>query len=89
MGIKDIDSIYEDLFVIGLSVFAIDKRIPRTFFADNWTRELTVNIPVLNDVWEHLVDHINIMLSFLTGDKWYISFRSTEESFFHSVKKIS
>ncbi len=87
MGIKDIDSIYEDLFVIGLSVFAIDKRIPRTFFADNWTRELTVNIPVLNDVWEHLVDHINIMLSFLTGDKWYISFRSTEESFFHSVKK--
>jgi 7-cyano-7-deazaguanine synthase in queuosine biosynthesis len=88
MGFQDIEPIYEDLFVIGLSIFSIDKRISRSLFSDNWTRELNVNIPVLkNDIWNNSINNINTMLCFLTGDKWNISFRPTEESLFHSEKR--
>ncbi len=88
MGFKDVTAVYEDLFVIGLSIFAIDKRISRSLFNDNWTRILNVNIPVIeSDKWNNFTDEINSMLCFLTGDKWNISFRSTEESLFHSDKK--
>lgn len=88
MGFQDIEPIYEDLFVIGLSVLAIDKRISRSLSSDNWTRELDVNIPVLkNNIWNSSINRINAMLCFLTGDKWNVSFRPVEDSFFHSNKK--
>lgn len=88
MGFKDIEPIYEDLFIIGLSVLAIDKRISRSLFSDNWTRDLVVNIPVLEiDAWNDSTEKINAMLSFLTGDKWNVFFRSTKESVFYSNKK--
>lgn len=79
MGKLLLDSIYEDLFIIGLTVFALDKRISRRLFVDCWTREIEVSIPVLNyDKWVFVTDSWNRLLSFLTGDKWDISFRPTE-----------
>lgn len=42
-----ISAIYEDLFIIGLSIFALDKRISRRRFKDCWTRDMSVSIPVL------------------------------------------
>ena len=79
MGKLLLDSIYEDLFIIGLTVFALDKRISRRLFVDCWTREIEVSIPVLNyDKWVYVTDSWNRLLSFLTGDKWDISFRPTE-----------
>ena len=52
-GMKKLNSIYEDLFIIGMSVFSIDKRISRTLSTDNWTRSFNVSIPVLElDKWE-------------------------------------
>ena len=47
LGALSIESIYEDLFIIALSIFAIDKRISRSKFKDCWTRELKVSIPVI------------------------------------------
>ena len=47
MDCMAIPEIYEDLFIIGISVFAIDKRVSRRLFPDCWTRELSVSIPVL------------------------------------------
>ena len=47
-GEKTISSINEDLIIIALSIYAIDKRIPRRVFNDGWTRCIDVNIPVLN-----------------------------------------
>ena len=68
--------IYEDLFVIGLSVFALDKRIARNLFSDSWTRQIEVSIPVLEmDKWNNCEAQWNKILSFLTGDEWKISFR--------------
>ncbi len=64
---------YEDLFLIGLSVFALDKRIPRSVSDDGWTRNIEVSIPVINIAKMKLFeDKWNSLLSFLTGDVWKI-----------------
>ena len=79
-GVNKINPTYEDLFIIAMSVFSIDKRISRSLFNDNWTRELEVSIPVLEiEKWNKIEEKINRTLSFLTGDIWKIEFRKTEE----------
>ncbi len=79
---------YEDLFVFGLSVLAIDKRMARKISNDNWTREISVFIPVHDLVlWESSASLINRMLSFLSGDRWDVCFYQTDKHF--SVKPIA
>lgn len=74
-----IEAVYEDLFIIGLSVFALDKRISRRMFKDCWTREIYVSIPVIEyDIWKNTVMHWEKLLGFLTGDQWHIEFRRSE-----------
>ena len=76
LGQQRMNSIYEDLFVIGLSVFALDKRISRSLFLDSWTRKIEVSIPVLErDKWDNCKIQWSKILSFLTGDEWKVSFR--------------
>ena len=78
LGKQSMEYIYEDLFIIGLSVFALDKRISRSLFNDAWTREIEVSIPVLEkSKWDSTCNKWNELLSFLTGDIWKIEFRST------------
>lgn len=78
LGALSIESIYEDLFIIALSIFAIDKRISRSKFKDCWTRELKVSIPVIEfDKWTSIAKKWNELLCFLTGDIWELSFRKT------------
>ena len=85
LGKQSMEYIYEDLFIIGLSVFALDKRISRSLFDDAWTREIEVSIPVLEkNKWDRTCDKWNELLSFLTGDIWKIEFRSTSAEYgFH------
>ena len=79
-GTNKLNAIYEDLFIIGISIFSIDKRVSRTLFSDNWTRVLDVSIPVLElDKWNSVKNKLNETLTFLTGDIWNIEFRKTEE----------
>jgi 7-cyano-7-deazaguanine synthase in queuosine biosynthesis len=74
-----IGPLYEDLFIIGLSIFAVDKRVCRRDFPDGWTRNINVSIPVLEiEKWSSLAGKWDTLLSFLTGDRWSISFRKTE-----------
>ena len=74
-----IPAIYEDLFIIGLSIFALDKRVSRRMFKDCWTREISVSIPVLEyDKWKCTELQWENTLSFLTGDHWHITFRRSE-----------
>ena len=74
-----LEPLYEDLYIIGLSIFGIDKRVTRKLFDDCWTREMTVSIPVLQyENWKPTEYLWNNMLSFLTGDRWEINFRSTD-----------
>lgn len=75
---KEIADIYEDLFTIAIMVFAVDKRVQRKNFPNAWTRELMVSIPVLQlDVWRQTKTLWDMALSFLTGDKWNVTFRPT------------
>lgn len=80
MDQMEIQEIYEDLFVIGISIFALDKRINRRLFKDCWTREISVNIPVLNkEAWDATKEEWNKTLGFLTGDVWDINFRQCQK----------
>lgn len=85
MDCMSIPAVYEDLFVIGVSVFALDKRVSRRKFRDCWTRDMVVNIPVLEiDKWIGTEDKWNDLLAFLTGDHWDISFRKCEKLYSQS-----
>lgn len=78
MDCLSIDPIYEDLFIIGISIFSLDKRINRRLFKDCWTREINVSIPVLEyDKWKGTSTNWEKMLRFLTGDIWHIEFRKS------------
>ncbi|MDF2503032.1 Qat anti-phage system QueC-like protein QatC [Clostridium sp.] len=80
MDCMSIPAIYEDLFVIGISIFAIDKRVSRRKFPDCWTRDITVSIPVLcYEKWIGTESKWNQTLGFLTGDKWNVVFRKCEK----------
>lgn len=81
-GNLSITPIYEDLFVIGISIFAMDKRISRRQFKDCWTREINASIPVVEiEKWKKTENEWNKMLGFLTGDLWKISFRKSEHQY--------
>jgi 7-cyano-7-deazaguanine synthase in queuosine biosynthesis len=81
-GLTTINDINEDLVIIAMSIFAIDKRIPRTYFSDNWTRSITVNIPVLEcEKWREVKSQLEDTLGFLSGDVWEIEFRSSNGKF--------
>lgn len=80
MDCLQIPEIFEDLFVIGISIFALDKRISRRLFKDCWTRNISVSIPVLKfDNWVGTEKKWNNTLGFLTGDKWDIHFRECKK----------
>jgi len=67
-----------DLLVLAAHVQAADTRISRrTESQNNWTREIKIVVPVHDlDRWRPTESHIEKMLSFLTGDRWEVRFRS-------------
>lgn len=79
LGSLSISPIYEDLFMIAISIFAVDKRVSRSLFMDCWTREFDISIPVIDlEKWESLRVLWNKTMNFLTGDVWNINFRKSE-----------
>lgn len=87
-NIKNINSTYEDFLIIAIAIFAVDKKISRSdqknpredaVFSDAWTRNLHLNIPVINlEQWIRVKNRFEVMLSFLTGDRWNLEFRKTK-----------
>lgn len=93
-GDRRLENIYEDFITVAASVYATDKRVPRTGVnagevEDNWTRNLVISIPVLDyDKWILIKNEFESALNFLSGDKWEIQFRKTELQFRnYSTKK--
>lgn len=81
-GRASLEHINEDLLIIAMSVFYVDKRIPRNYFEDSWTRTISINIPVIEiNKWNEVRENLVKMLGFLTGDNWCISFRQTTNKF--------
>ncbi len=88
LGKLSIEPIFEDLYIIALSIYGLDKRVSRNLFRDCWTREISVSIPVLQiNKWNGTEHLWNNMLSFLTGDHWCITFRPTTAVCSHHKRK--
>ncbi len=76
LGIQGVTPLCEDLYIIALSVFAVDKRVPRSKTLDSWTRELHLNVPVIAvEQWELAKEELERTLSYLSGDLWHFTFR--------------
>lgn len=74
-----LSNINEDLLVLSISVFASDKKINRSSSVDAWTRDIELNVPVLEiEKWNKSKRNLDSLLGFLTGDRWNLQFRKTE-----------
>ncbi|MDH4129076.1 MAG: 7-cyano-7-deazaguanine synthase [Spirochaetota bacterium] len=68
-----------DLYYLSLFVYYADKKILRAAFEDSWTRNIRLYIPVLEKKkWDKIRKDVEHLLSFLTGDNWYLEFRKRE-----------
>lgn len=83
-----------DILTIGLIVSIADKRILRSYTLDAWTRDIFVEIPVIEyEKWIQCVNELNSTLSFLSGDHWNVSFikrtiTDVETSFINKKRRI-
>lgn len=76
-----------DLLYISMAVYFADRRVLREDTFDGWTRNYTLYIPVLNlDKWKTQKEHLERMVSFLSGDIWSFEFR--ERSLNDTEKKV-
>lgn len=81
LGVQNVTGICEDLYIIALSVFAADKRLPRSRTCDGWTRQIKICIPVLEiERWRTVQKKLEQTLSYLSGDVWEIEFRVCSEN---------
>jgi len=64
-----------ELLYFASLVYAIDRIFARKRAADGWTRFITVDIPISNaEAWTKLASKLEMLLGFLTGDIWVLSF---------------
>ncbi|MBZ0285250.1 MAG: hypothetical protein K8L97_31240 [Anaerolineae bacterium] len=69
------ESLVEDFLFVSSVCFGVDLLVGRESAADNWTRELSVEIPVRDvDLWNNQATLLGEILRFLTGDRWTLSF---------------
>lgn len=65
-----------DLLYLSLFVFYIDRVLSRDVSYDSWSRNINVNIPVIElEKWVANKELLENMLKFLSGDIWNIQFR--------------
>jgi len=68
-----------DLLMLSLAVYGADRWFLRRDAADAWERDIHIHLPVLElDRMNQEKELIEKMLSFLSGDKWRLSFRQRE-----------
>jgi 7-cyano-7-deazaguanine synthase in queuosine biosynthesis len=69
-------SVVTDLLYLAMATYAADMSIKRSITDDDWTREITIHVPVTDpQLWINASEIVTKMISFLTGDKWSIEFR--------------
>src|SRR5882724_5366094 len=65
-----------DFLTFALAVFATDRFLVRRNAADGWTREIRLQVDLVDPApWHPLNENIAGMLRFLTGDIWSVEFR--------------
>lgn len=74
MGLQP-SPVASDLFRLAGAVYCADKVVKREHSPDAWTRELSLQLPVSDvDAWEAVHPVVVEALSFLSGDRWDVSF---------------
>ena len=78
------EGIEADLLVVAGIVYLVDQLVPRSSFPDNWTRELSLSIPVDNpETWAGASEVLVDALQFLTGDRWHFVFTNRYVPIYH------
>jgi 7-cyano-7-deazaguanine synthase in queuosine biosynthesis len=82
---KRVPSLSMDFLFIASIVYAIDKIVVRDRYAEDcWTRDNKVTIPVRHlDLWTPVAKKLSSCISFLTGDRWHISFSASPRKVEH------
>jgi hypothetical protein len=66
-----------DFLTVAMAAYAADLRIPRETSDDQWTREMTLHVPVVDgELWANARRQLQQLLDFLTGDRWTLAFRA-------------
>ncbi|MES3030957.1 MAG: Qat anti-phage system QueC-like protein QatC [Patescibacteria group bacterium] len=77
---RTVPDLAQDFLCIASCVYAADKAVPRDGAEDKWTRHLAIEIPVEHvGTWTNVVNDLSDCISFLTGDRWEITFRHGEK----------
>lgn len=76
-----------DLFLLGASVYCVDKTALRGDADDVWTRELSLELPV-SDVGAWRGARWDDTLGFLTGDRWTIEPYREQRSALDDLRKV-
>lgn len=68
-----------DLMIVSEFVYYCDRLFLRESAVDGWKREISLEIPLLNDeIFIENTELLQNLLNFLTGDNWTLSFCSRE-----------
>lgn len=76
-----------DLFLLGAASYCVDKTSSRDVSADQWTRELRIDLPV-SDAKAWTSTSWAPVLDFLTGDHWTINTRHESGSPVTGLKRV-
>lgn len=78
------EGVEADLLVVAGTVYLVDQLVPRNSFPDNWTRELSLSVPVENpQIWNGISESLADALQFLTGDRWQFIFYDRQIPIYH------
>lgn len=85
----DITSLERDLLLLGASVFAIDRGVPRGE-REEFARSLELSIPITNiGKLQPLITSIERTLRFLSNDRWTVQFRQQPGVLETKVKAVA
>jgi len=78
-----------DLVLLAVTVYAIDCLVPRKTAQDAWTRDLAFEMPVSDPaLWTAAQADLERCLSFLSGDRWSITFSQRDVDFWQPKKTV-
>lgn len=82
------DALALDFLTVASICYVVDKLSKRSLFADGWTRDLKVSLPVSDpQLWNGVADDFANLLGFLTSDSWELSFMPLSQPHWKPVRR--
>jgi 7-cyano-7-deazaguanine synthase in queuosine biosynthesis len=68
-----------ELAYLAAAIYATDRRTSRKTAYNHWTRNIQIYFPVIDlEKWKQVESILNSVISFVTGDRWSITFYPTD-----------